>query len=499
MAGIRKQTIQSSIIVYFGFAVGALNMYLYAMKGSFTTDQFGLTRLFIDFAQNIFAFASLGTIPVLYKFYPYYKDNLARKNNDLLGRVLVMCLIGFLLVTLGGIVFEPLVVQKFGEKSKLFLPFYYYLFPFSLGYLFFAVLEGFAWALQKTVMSNALKETVWRIIITVFIFLYFFKLISFTTFMYLFSASYLIIALALLAYLWNTGELYLTLKQSIVTRKFKKKMLGLQFFVYGGICLNAVAITISGILIASKNGLTDTGIFSLAAYTASLIEVPQRSIVSVTTSTLSRAWKDKNFENINRIYHRSSINMLLLSLFVFGNVWLNVAQGITVLHIQNAYLQGISVVFILGIAKIIDAGTGVNSVIIATSTLWKFEFYTGVVLLGLRIPLAYIFLVKFGIIGPAYAELVSQLVYNFIRYEFLRRKFNMQPFNTETLYAVLLGSIAVSTTYFLFQGMEGWLGIIIRSVLFSGVLIGGMFVLKLTPDAIQLVDVAKTRIQDWKK
>ena len=78
MAGIRKQTIQSSIIVYFGFLVGAINMYLYSMNGSFTTDQFGLTRLFIDFAQNIFAFASLGTIPVLYKFYPYYKDNLTR-------------------------------------------------------------------------------------------------------------------------------------------------------------------------------------------------------------------------------------------------------------------------------------------------------------------------------------------------------------------------------------------------------------------------------------
>jgi hypothetical protein len=72
MPGIRKQTIQSSIIVYFGFLVGALNMYFYSKHGSFTTDQFGLTRLFFDFAQNIFAFASLGTIPVLYKFLPLF-------------------------------------------------------------------------------------------------------------------------------------------------------------------------------------------------------------------------------------------------------------------------------------------------------------------------------------------------------------------------------------------------------------------------------------------
>jgi len=186
-------------------------------------------------------------------------------------------------------------------------------------------------------------------------------------------------------------------------------------------------------------------------------------------------------------------------IFIFGNVWLNVAQGISVLHVQDAYLAGLSVVFILGIAKIIDAGTGVNSVIIITSTFWKFEFWSGIVLLSLRIPLAYILIQRYGIIGPAYAELISQVVYNFIRYEFLRRRFKMQPFNLETLYTVLLGVAATAATYFLFYGINGWLGIILRSALFSGILIGGIFLLKLTPDAMQLVDVAKSRIRNWKK
>src|SRR5215471_3678673 len=99
MSRIKRQTIQSSIIVYFGFAIGALNMYLYSKNGSFNTDQFGLTRLFFDFAQNIFAFASLGSIPVLYKFYPYYKDNLPDKKNDLLTWVFVASVIGFILIT----------------------------------------------------------------------------------------------------------------------------------------------------------------------------------------------------------------------------------------------------------------------------------------------------------------------------------------------------------------------------------------------------------------
>src|SRR6516164_3522965 len=186
MSGIRKQTIQSSVIVYFGFLVGAFNMYFYSKNGSFTTDQFGLTRLFFDFAQNIFAFASLGTIPVLYKFYPYYKDNLPDKKNDLLTWVLVASIIGFVLITFTGIVFQPYVVRKFSERSPLFIDFYFLVYPFSLGYLFFAVLEGYSWALQRTVVTNALKETVLRIITTVFILMYYFKLISFTQFMYFF-------------------------------------------------------------------------------------------------------------------------------------------------------------------------------------------------------------------------------------------------------------------------------------------------------------------------
>ncbi|MEO8711156.1 MAG: polysaccharide biosynthesis C-terminal domain-containing protein [Parafilimonas sp.] len=499
MGGIRKQTIQSSIIVYFGFAIGALNMYLYSRHGSFTTEQFGLTRLFIDFAQNIFAFASLGSIPVLYKFYPYYKDNLPDKKNDLLTWVLVASVVGFIIITVTGIVFEPYVVRKFSERSLLFLQFYKLVYPFSLGYLFFAVFEGYSWALQKTVVTNALKETIIRIITTAFILLYYFKLISFTQFMYLFSSLYLIITVLLIIYLWRIHQFHITFSVSRVTKKFIKKMVGLQFFVFGGICLNAVAITISGILIASKMGLGATAVYTLAAYVANFIEIPQRSITSISTGVLSRAWKDKNFGQINYIYHRSSINMLLIALFIFGNVWLNIAHGIHILHIQNEYAAGLGVVFVLGIAKIIDAGTGVNSVIIATSTFWKFEFFTGVILLSLRIPLAYILIQRYGIIGPAYAELISQVFYNFIRYEFLRRKFNMQPFNKETFYTVLLGIAAIAAAYFLFFNVDGWLGIIIRSILFSGILAGGMFLLKLTPDAMQLVDAAKTRIQDWKK
>lgn len=488
MSGIRKQTITSSIIAYFGILIGAFNTWFFIKNGSFKPAQFGLTRMFFDVGQNIVAFGSLGVLPVLYKFYPYYKDNLPDKQNDLLSRVLKNALIGFVLVIFTGLIFQPLVVRKFSANSPLFIKYYYLVYIFGLGMLLFAIFESYCWSIQKTIITNGLKETGMRAITTIFILLFYFKLINFPHFMALFSFLYIIIVAVLLIYLKSTNQLHFTFKRSKVTEKYRKKMNGLQIYVFGGIILQAVAITVSSIVIASLKGLNFTGIYNLASYTANLVEIPQRNIVSIATGVLSRAWKDKNLPEISRIYQRSSINMLILSLFIFGNMWLNIHDGIVLIGVQNSYMQGISVIFVLGIAKIIDAGTGVNSTIIGTSTLWKFEFITGVVLLAVRIPLVYIFIKKYGLVGSACAELISQVIYNFIRYEFIRRKYNMQPFSMKTVYAIVLGLAAYFAVYFAFENMDGWVGIILRSAVFSSIMIGGVFLFKLTPDAMQLYD-----------
>ena len=486
MSGIRKQAMASSVIAYIGILIGAFNTYFFIKNGSFRPAQFGLTRMFFDVGQNIVAFGSLGVMPVLYKFYPYYKDNLPDKQNDLFGRVIINAIIGFGLVVLSGFIFEPLVVRKFSENSPLFIHYYHFVYIFGMGMLLFAAFENYCWSIQKTIISNALKETGMRALTTVFILLYYFKVINFPQFMGLFSLLYIIITAALVIFLKSTNQLHITFKKSKVTEKFKKKMRGLQVYVFGGIILQAAALTVSSLVIASLKGLNFTGIYNLASYAANLVEIPQRNIVSIATGVLSRAWKDKNLPEIRRIYQRSSINMLLLSVFIFGNMWLNIYQGFQMFNVQNEFRQGIAVIFVLGIAKIIDSGTGVNATIIGTSTLWKFEFATGVVLLAVRIPLVYIFIKKYGLVGSACAELISQVIYNFIRYEFIRRKYNMQPFSIQTLYSLLLGISAYFLVQFLLKDTAGWIGILLRSALFSGIMIAGVFTFKLTPDAMQL-------------
>ncbi len=494
MGSIRKQTIISSVLIYIGFLVGFANHYLFTLKGSFTVEQFGLTRIFFDFAQNMMAFGALGVIPVIYKFYPYYKDNLEKEKIDLMSWAMVAALIGFVIVLLSGLVFQPYFVKKFIERSPLIVEYYYWMFPFAMGMLFFSIIEGFSWALQLSVVSNFLKETVFRIITSVLILLFYFKLISFETFIYIFAFQYLAIFLFLLFYLIRTDNLHFNFNISLVTRKFWKKILAMQSLLYGGTLIASVAATIDSFIIASIIGLKAVGIFVFAQYVANVLQVPQRSIQAVSSSFLARAWKDKNYTEINRIYSRSCINLLLMALFLFGNIWLNVRQGINVLNIQAEYLDGINVLLVLSMVRIIDAGTGLNAMVINTSTLWRFDFISGVILIGLRLPLTYYLIKHYGILGSAIAELIAYGTYNFIRYEFLRRKFNMQPFNAKTVYAILLSVAAYGVCYFAFGTLNGWISIILNGIVFSSIMIGGVFYFKLTPDAMQLYHVVRQKL-----
>ena len=133
MSNIRRQSIISSIIVYFGFALGFVNTYLFTREGGFTPEQYGLVNAFIAIANVTFSFANMGMQAYIYKFYPYYKDNLSRKENDLLSWALLTSIVGFILVLVAGFLFRDLVVRKYGTNAPDLIKYYHWLFPFGFG------------------------------------------------------------------------------------------------------------------------------------------------------------------------------------------------------------------------------------------------------------------------------------------------------------------------------------------------------------------------------
>ncbi len=156
---------------------------------------------------------------------------------------------------------------------------------------------------------------------------------------------------------------------------------------------------------------------------------------------LSQAWKDKDYGRIDRIYRRSSISQLVFSVGIFVLLWLNFKDGVLTFRLNSQYLAAQSAFFFIGLARIVDMGTGVNTQIIATSTFWRFDFFTGLLLAALTLPLNYLLAKEVGMIGPAIADLATFAIYNCVRWAFLYRKFRMQPFTIQSLYTLLLGGV----------------------------------------------------------
>jgi O-antigen/teichoic acid export membrane protein len=488
MSQIRKQSIISSIVVYIGFAIGFFNTYLFTREGGFTKAEYGLVGVFIAVANIMFCVSNMGMPSYIHKFYPYYNDNLPVKKNDQFTWAVLFSLFGFCLVTIAGILFKDIVIRKYGTNAPDLVKYYYYIFPFGLGLTLFSILEAYAWQLKKSIVSNYLREVQFRLFTTILILFTFAGfLTSFDVFIKIYSFTFLAIALILFVYLLWQKKIFFTFTISRVSKKFLKKIVTLISFVYGGSLVFTISQVFDTIVIAAAldDGLALVGIYTLAQNIASLIQAPQRGIISSSFGALSKAWKDKDMKRIDRIYHSSSINLLIFSVGMFALIWLNFADAIPTLHMQAGYKEAMWVFFFIGLMRIVDMGTGVNSQIIGTSTYWRFDFYTGIILLSLTLPLNYI-LTKYyyGVMGPAIANLITFTIYNAIRYWFLIKKFNLQPFTAKTIYTIILGIAAYYCCYFLFNNVHGFIGLFGRSIAFLLLFIGGTFVFRLSPDVV---------------
>jgi O-antigen/teichoic acid export membrane protein len=500
MSTIRRQSIISSGIVYFGFALGALNTLLFTKN--FSPEQYGLTGIFMSLANIMFPLASLGMQSYIYKFYPYYNDNLPPKENDMMTWAFLISFIGFLFVIAGGLLFKSLVVRKFGESSPQLVKYYYWIFPFGLGLTFYSLLEAFAWQLKKAVLTTYFREVQFRFFTLLLILLYMVGVLkNFDLFIKIYACTYVLLALCLLFYLLWTRQLHFTFARSRVTKKFFKKILAQISLVWGGMVLLNVSTYFAQIVIAAviMDGMRFVGIYTLALYVGSLIQAIQRTIISASIGPLARAWKDKDYGRIERIYERSCINQLIFSVAMFVLIWINFTDGVITFHLKSDYLLARPVFFYIGLMRIVDMGTGVNAQIIGTSVFWRFDFLTGVVLALFTLPANYIFTKELGYAGPAIADLITFTLYNGIRFVFLYKKFGMQPFNRNTLYTLLLGFGGWFVCYYLFDAYQGFLWLVARSVLFLAIFGTGVLTLRLSDDILPVWQTVKKRLGLVKK
>lgn len=496
MSNIRRQSIISSVVIYIGFGVGMLNTYFFARY--FTPAEYGLSSIFIAIATMMTAFAAIAMPSYIHKFYPYYKDHLPERKIDMLTWALLVSTIGFILVMIAGWVFKSLVIRKFGANSPELLIYYYWIFPMGFGLTVYTILEAYTWNIGKPILTNFLREILWRAVTTILIVLFSVKIIDdFDLFIKLYAFGFPVVALTLFVYLIATKRIHFSFSVSKVSRRYFKKIVTFCLFVYAATLTNTISQVFDTIVIASilNDGMAKAGIFSLAQILNSVIMAPQRAIVAASIPHLSRAWKEKNQTLLQRIYQRSALNQLIFATCLFILITLNYTEAIYTFRLREEYLLGFNAFIALGFTRIVDMGTGVNAQIIGTSTSWRFELTSGMILLILMLPLTIILTRQYDILGPAIANLISITIFNIIRLVFLWKRFRLFPFTMQSLYTVLLAGSSFLVCYYAFRGMHGFGGIVVRSFVFLLLYGGGVIYFKLTPDIEPVLQTVRKRLR----
>ncbi len=473
MGVIRKQGISTSLLIYFGFALGAFNI-LVLFARYLSQEQAGLIFLFVAVGKIVLGFASFGNTSIMNKFFPYYKTYLRKDENDFLTVSIILPVLGILLSTLFLNLAEGLVLQKTLEKSPLFASYYHWIIPYSALLILYTALETYSYTNYKTEVPSFLREVVLRLITSLLVILLFFKVLSFSGLVAAYSLIYLVLILSLLFYLKSHDLLRFQFSFSKVTRRLKGKMLLFGSYIYGGLIISALAENADTFFIGSLAGLGSVAVYQTGHFISTIIQVPYRSLSAIAAPVISQAWKDKDLNLIQDIYKKTAINQLLAALLLFGGIWVNIDF---ILEVLGENYEGVKeVVLLLGIARIIDLGFGQNAEILHNSKYWKFNFLSYVILVLTFLPTNYFLIKAYGIQGSAISNLASFTLFNLVRYVFLWVKFGFQPFNMKNLWSLIFAALSVFLSSQL--GLTGsiWLNLFLQSagffLLFSALVLG---------------------------
>jgi O-antigen/teichoic acid export membrane protein len=243
---------------------------------------------------------------------------------------------------------------------------------------------------------------------------------------------------------------------------------------------------------AYMGGLSTTAIFDINSRMAIMISIPRNVIAAIAAPILAQAWNRNDRENIQDIYQKSSLNLLLIGCVLFLLIWCNLDFIYTIIPRHEIYEAGRWVVLMVGLSKIIDMGTGLNSEVLINSKYYRYDliFY---IILAVGLVVGNLILIPiYSYNGAALASLLALAGYNVLKFGFIWWKLDLQPFDVRSL-GILIVSVLIYLVVSQIPVIEGspliaWLlNVGIRSAAIGGLFILAVTKFKLSPDISELV------------
>ncbi len=362
------------------------------------------------------------------------------------------------------------------QENPIVKGYIWYIFIAAVSMAYFEVFFAWAKTQMQTVFGNFMKEVFHRLGIMGLLFAVFLEYITVDEFIVDIIIVYVLRMVIMMFYAFSIRLPVFTLKRidnlgSII------KYSGL-IIIAGSIA--TVILDIDKFMLGQYIAIEEVAYYSVAIFIATVIAVPQRAMHQIMLPMTAQYLNDKNKPALEDLYKRSSLNLFVISGFIFVLIIINVNE--LYLIIPHEFRNGLIVVFFISTAKLSDTILGNNNAILFNSDYYRMVLIFGVILTILIVILNMIFIPIYGINGSAFATFIAILVYNTIKVIFVKLKFNMLPFTEKTFKMGVIILISILGFYFWEFQFHPILNMLLKSILIGLLYIIAIYKMNISDD-----------------
>ncbi|MES2575453.1 MAG: oligosaccharide flippase family protein [Bacteroidota bacterium] len=448
MGIVLNQSLKNTIITYIGFGIGGFNtIYLYPVFLGAT--YYGLTNYIVSSANVIMPLFAIGMQNTLVKFYSQYQTH-EERSRFLSFTVLFPLLFIIPLCLIGFFFFDEIVF--FLSKKNIIVKNFIWLIPFiGVSMAYFEIFYAWLRVHMHSVFGNFIKEVALRLASLFLLIAVYYNWMSVEDFVYATAIVYFLALLVTMFYAFSVQKPHF---QFTIPDNTKDVLVYTFYIILSGSVANLL-LDGDKMILNQYMIIDNIAFYSVATYIALVISVPSRAMHQIVYPITAKLMHENKHDEMNILYKKTSITLQVVGGFVMLGIFVNInmlyeiiIQGIKDPAEKELYLSGIVVVFMIGLSKYFDLILGNNNAIIFNTKYYRAVLFLGVLLVFLTIVLNMIFIPIYGIIGSAFATLLSITLYSVAKLLFVVKRLHLYPFTKQTLYSIYLTAVLFLVFYF---------------------------------------------------
>ena len=479
MGIVAKQTFLNVIIICIAFAIGGFNTLVFYPL-FLSAEDYGLVVFLLATSNLLMPLIGFGVHQTIIRFFSSY--NTKDEQQKFMSSVILLPFFIALVVGGIGVVFYHSISAALSIQNPVIASYTWVIFAVAVATAYFEVFYAWARVQLQSVAGNALKEIFPR--------LYLFLLLMA---LYLFDLSFHCFIVALVSGYYLRLLLMIILANRFYPLRIRlffpsdiSSILTYSFTIFLAGSAGSLIIDIDKFMIPQLEEIKQTAFYAVAIFAATIVEVPARAMWQILNPLVATAVNENNFKEVNRLYRRSALNLVVVSGWFFLLINLN-SEALFSLLPNEGYQKATFVVLYISLAKLITMIFGCGGAIISNSSFYQISLVFSVVMaLGVSI-LNMVWIPLYGIDGAALATLVVVGLSIAVKVMYLQFKIKAHPLSWNLLKAL----ISVGILYTSFQYIDWTLSPIIQIILTSAMVSCLYFLIvaqfKLSDDLLRLL------------